>query len=106
MSRFATPFIAAIAVVSFVGWIASFGALARWGLMGGIEKLCMRIPGALYEAHWAWLPVPVANCVNYVDSDVAVGTTIGSWENTGSGGACAVVFVVSMWIVLRRMRSR
>ncbi|KZF07285.1 hypothetical protein A2J04_03285 [Rhodococcus sp. EPR-279] len=94
-----------IAAVSLVGWIASFGTFARWGLMGGVDELCMRLPGAVYEAHWAWLPVPVASCVNQVDSDLAVGTTSWSWENTGLGGVCAVVFVVSLWIVPRRTRA-
>lgn len=94
-----------VAAVSLVGWIASFGIFAQWGLMGGIDELCTRIPGALYEAHWAWLPVPVGICVNYVDIDLAVGTRHWSWQNTGLGGACAVVFVASLSSVLRRMRA-
>ncbi|MCZ4517995.1 hypothetical protein O4220_05650 [Rhodococcus ruber] len=102
MGRIASPVIAGIAALSLIGLIASFGAFAEWGFIGGAEELCARIPGTLYDAHWAWLPVPVALCEHYLDSDLVVGTTAFSWDNSGVGAACGFLLVAGLWILLRR----
>lgn len=95
-----------IGAMSLIGWIASFGVFARWGFIGGVDDLCMRMSGPLYDSHWAWSPVPVGICEHYVDGDLVVGTTISSWGNTGFGGACGVVLVTNAWIILRRCRPQ